>query len=47
MPSWEQPATLMTLNAGLSVGATVRVRQLGQEMDIILTKLGPVDLCCS
>lgn len=39
MPSWEQPATLMTLNAGLSVGAMVRVRQFGQEMDITLTKL--------
>ena len=39
MPSWEQPATLMTLNAGLSVGATVRVRQFGEEVDIILTKL--------
>ena len=39
MPSWEQPATLMTLNAGLSVGAMVRVKQSGQEMDIQLTKL--------
>lgn len=39
MLSVEQPPTLMTLNAGLIVGSIVRVRQLGEEMDIKLTKL--------
>ena len=39
MPSVEQPATLMTLNAGLTVGSVVRVSQYGETVDICLTKL--------
>ena len=39
MPSVEQPATLMTLNAGLTVGSVVRVSQYGETVDISLTKL--------
>ncbi len=39
MLSVEQPPTLMTLNAGLTIGSMVRVRYFGQEMDIKLTKL--------
>ena len=39
MLSVEQPPTLMTLNAGLTIGSMVRVRYFGQEMDVKLTKL--------
>lgn len=39
MPSVEQPATLMTLNAGLTVGSVVRVSQHGETVDMHLTKL--------